>query len=296
MFFLTSYHLLSVFWLPESSYQQQHFQVKNWTSHWTSQEARCPSTKSRREPKHLLRFQARAPFLPAAWHRLSFLSSVSLFFQKHKMGIIPLHVRGFITNQTTKTSMLLVSRGRGLVTHSRFYHAWPSLKWKRSALWCFHNIKQWWKWSWRKHSSCSPFILPGPVLLFLGDPTTCTLSRAFWDAKAPSAERLQLADCYFLSFRLTPSIYHWPNMDVPWVFQTQHLSRWAHGYLAHLPEPTPFPVFPSQKLQPPSIPLPGQKYRGLCGPTWTTTTSTFVSNCLKQSIIPQLSAGKQNMI
>ena len=154
------------------------------------------------------------------------------------MGIIPLHARGFTTNQTTKTSMLLLSRVRGLVTPSRFYHARPSLKWKCSALWCFHNIKQWWKWSWRKHSCWSPSILPGPVflifkppptsvrnflqrsmgesplilinsavLLFLGDPTTCTLSRAFWDAKVLSAECLQLADCYFLSFRLTHSIY-----------------------------------------------------------------------------------------
>lgn len=86
----------------------------------------------------------------------------------------------------------------------------------------------------------------------------------------------------FLSFRLTHSVYYWPQMDAPWGFQTQDLTTWLTAT---------FPTYLNLLL----LLCPHRETRmaihsihptaqaetwGLCGPTWTTTTN-LTSNCFK---------------
>lgn len=112
------------------------------------------------------------------------------------------------------------------------------------------------------------------------------------------SQPLQLTGGNFLSFRHMHTVaYHWPNMDIFWVLQTEDFPKRAHCYLSHRPKPIPFAVSPSQRLAAPSTPLPRQKYGCLYGPTCPTTTALIQLLMsffhLKIFTTPLLSAGKQ---
>lgn len=113
------------------------------------------------------------------------------------------------------------------------------------------------KGSWEHHAWSSSIQLS---CFSFGRSTYLHIFRSLLGCWGFLCQCLQLSDCYFLSFSVRHTVvYHWPNVDILWVPQTQDFPKWAHCYLSHLTEPNLFPMYSSKRPEPPSTPLPRQK-------------------------------------